>query len=41
MVEHVKSIDFIRQKLKYVEKAPLEIVNEVLGILDACIYWGA
>ena len=29
------------EQVKYIEKAPLEIVNEVLGILDACIYWGA
>lgn len=38
MVEQVKSIDFITRKVKYVEKAPLKIVHDVLGILDACIY---
>jgi len=38
MVEQVKSIDFLRRKVKYVEKSPLKIVHEVLGILDACIY---
>ena len=38
MVEQVKSIDFIRRKVTYVEKAPLNIVHEVLGILDACTY---
>lgn len=38
MVEQVKSIDFVSRKVKFVEKAPLSILNEVLGILDACIY---
>jgi mRNA interferase MazF len=38
MVEQVKSIDFVSRKVKFVEKAPLIILNEVLGILDACIY---
>jgi hypothetical protein len=38
MVEKVKSIDFVSRKVKFVEKAPLSILNEVLGILDACIY---
>jgi len=38
MVEQVKSIDSVSRKVKFVEKAPLRILNEVLGILDACIY---
>ena len=38
MVEQVKSIDFASRKVKYIEKAPLKTLNEVLGILDACIY---
>ena len=38
MVEQVKSIDFMSRKVKYIEKAPLEILNKVLGILDACIF---
>ena len=38
MVEQVKSVDFKQRKIKYVEKAQIEIVNEVLGILEACIY---
>ena len=38
MVEQVKSIDFVSRKAKYVEKAPVNTLNEVLGILDACIY---
>ena len=38
MVEQVKSIDFVSRKAKYVEKAPVNTLNEVLAILDACIY---
>ena len=38
MVEQVKSVDFKQRKIKFIEEAKIEIVNEVLGILDACIY---
>lgn len=38
MVEQVKSIDFVSRKVRFVKKAPSDILNEVLGILDACIY---
>ncbi len=38
MVEQVKSIDFKQRKIKFVEKAPLETMDDVLAILDACIY---
>lgn len=38
MVEQVKSIDFVRRELKYIEKAPQETVVDVLGILDAAVY---
>ncbi|OGL46924.1 MAG: mRNA-degrading endonuclease [Candidatus Schekmanbacteria bacterium RBG_13_48_7] len=38
MVEQVKSIDYLSRKIKFVEKAPENILNDVLGILDACIY---
>ena len=38
MIEQVKSIDFVSRKVKYVEKVSLKTLNEVLGILDACIY---
>ncbi len=38
MVEQVKSVDFKQRKIKFIEKAPVETINEVLGILDACIY---
>jgi len=38
MVEQVKSVDFKKRKIKYIEKSPDETMNDVLGILDACIY---
>lgn len=38
MVEQVKSIDFRSRKAKRVGEAPAEILEEVLSILDACIY---
>ena len=41
MVEQVKSVDYKSRELKFVEKAPLPILEEVLSILDACIYQDA
>jgi mRNA interferase MazF len=38
MVEQVKSVDYNSRKVKFIDKAPHELLNEVLGILDACIY---
>ena len=38
MVEQVKSIDFRSRKARRLGKAPAEILQEVLSILDACIY---
>jgi mRNA interferase MazF len=41
MVEQVKSIDYISRRIKFIEKAGDEILNEVLSVLDACIYQNA
>ncbi|SMN11353.1 hypothetical protein SPBRAN_1609 [uncultured Candidatus Thioglobus sp.] len=41
MVEQVKSIDYICRRVKFIEKANSEILNEVLNVLDACIYQNA
>ncbi|MBN4068672.1 type II toxin-antitoxin system PemK/MazF family toxin, partial [Desulfotalea psychrophila] len=41
MVEQVKSIDYISRRVKFIEKADDEILNEVLSVLDACIYQNA
>lgn len=38
MVEQVKSIDFRARKAKRIARASDELLNEVLSILDACIY---
>jgi mRNA interferase MazF len=38
MVEQVKSIDFRSRKARRLRKAPPEMLDEVLSILDACIY---
>ena len=38
MVEQVKSIDFRSRKARRLGKASAEILDEVLSILDACIY---
>ena len=38
MVEQLKSIDFASRNVKFVEHAPQAILNEVLSLLDACLY---
>lgn len=38
MVDQIKSVDYKSRKAKFIEKAPSDIINEVLAILDAIIY---
>ena len=38
MVEQVKSIDFRARQAKQIGKASDDLLDEVLSILDACIY---
>ena len=38
MVEQIKSIDYVSRKVKFIEQAPETVLNDVLGILDACLY---
>lgn len=38
MVEQIKSVDCTSRNAKFVEKAPASVLDEVLGILDACLY---
>jgi mRNA interferase MazF len=38
MVEQVKSIDYAARAAKLLGKAPPAVLQEVLSILDACIY---
>ncbi len=41
MVEQVKSIDYMSRRVKFIEKTDDELLNEVLSVLDACIYQNA
>ena len=38
MVEQVKSVDYRSRQIKLIEKASKDVMADVLGILDACIY---
>ncbi len=38
MVEQVKSIDFRSRRAKRIGRAPEPVLQEVLSILDACLY---
>jgi mRNA interferase MazF len=38
MVEQVKSLDFRSRNVKRIGSAPAPVLDEVLSILDACIY---
>lgn len=38
MVEQVKSVDFRSRRATRIRTAPQEILDEVLSLLDACIY---
>ncbi len=38
MIEQVKSINFRSRKAKRIGRAPVQVLEEVLSILDACIY---
>jgi mRNA interferase MazF len=37
MVEQVKSVDFNARQAKFVEKAPAQLVEDVIAIIDVCI----
>jgi len=38
MVEQVKSIDFRSREAKRIGQAPKDVLEEVLAILDACVF---
>ena len=38
MVDQVKSVDYISRNAKRIARAPTQLLDEVLAILDACIY---
>jgi mRNA interferase MazF len=37
MVKQVKSVDFNIRRAKFVEKAPAQLIEDVLAIVDVCI----
>jgi mRNA interferase MazF len=37
MVEQVKSVDYTARKARFVEKAPLQFVEDVTALVDVCI----
>ena len=38
LVEQVKAIDFRARRAKFIEKISVPVLNEVLSVLDACLY---
>lgn len=38
MVDQIKSIDFAARAAKFIEKSPRDLIEDVLAILDACVY---
>lgn len=38
MVEQIKSVDYVSRAIKFVERAPPAVLDEVLAILDVCLY---
>ena len=38
MAEQIKSLDYVVRRAEFVEKAPGSLLDEVLSILDACLY---
>jgi mRNA interferase MazF len=38
MTEQVKSVDFRAREVQKICEAPRDVLNEVLSLLDACIY---
>jgi mRNA interferase MazF len=38
MAEQIKSVDYASRKVQFVEKAGQAVLDDVLGILDACLY---
>ncbi len=37
MIEQVKSVDYNARKVKFVEKAPIELIEDVIALIDVCI----
>ena len=39
MVQQVKSVDYPSRRARRIGKAPEDVLDEALALLDACIYW--
>ena len=37
MVEQVKSVDFAMRRAKFVQRAPVDFVEDILDLIDVCI----
>ena len=37
MVEQVKSVDYTTRQAKFIQKAPSELLEDALAVLDACL----
>lgn len=37
MIEQVKSVDFNSRNVKFVEKAPQDLIDDVLAVIDVCV----
>ena len=38
IVEQIKSVDYISRRARRISKAPIQLLEEALGILDAVLY---
>jgi mRNA interferase MazF len=38
IVEQIMSIDYASRKAKFIDRTPRPVLDQVLGILDACLY---
>jgi mRNA interferase MazF len=37
MVEQVKSIDYVTRRVRFIDRAPSVLVNDVVAVLDVCV----
>lgn len=37
MVEQVKSVDYVTRRVKFIEKAGVDLLNDVIAVLDVCV----
>ncbi len=37
MMEQIKSIDYVSRNAKFIQKAPDQLIDDALSILDACL----